>query len=77
MEALPQILTYIMAAPHPEKPVFGMITSGDRTLFVKVRRDENTQYALFDGFLLFNCGNALYDVLRIMKRFGQQALVST
>jgi len=77
MEALPQILTYMMAAPHPENPVFGMITSGDHTLFVKVKRGENPQYALSDGFLLFNRGNALYNVLRILKRFGQQALVST
>ena len=76
MEALPQILTYMMAAPHPEKPVFGMITSGDHTLFVKVRRVENPQYALSDSFFLFNRGNALYNVLRILKRFGQQALVS-
>jgi hypothetical protein len=76
MEALPQILTYMMAAPHPEKPVFGMITSGDHTLFVKVRRGENPQYALSDSFFLFNRGNALYGVLRILKRFGQQALVS-
>lgn len=76
LEALPQILTYMMAAPHPEKSVFGMITSGDHTLFVKVMRDDNPQYALSDSFFLFNRGNALHDVLRILKRFGQQALVS-
>ena len=76
MEALPQVLTYMMAAPHPEKPVFGMISSGDHTLFVKVMRGDNPQYALSDSFFLFNRGNALYDVLRILKRFGQMALIN-
>jgi len=71
MEALPQILTYMMAAPHPEKPVFGMISSGDYTLFVKVTRAETPRYGFSDGFLLFNRGNALYGVLQILKRFGQ------
>jgi len=68
MEALPQILTHMMSATHP---VFGMITSGDHTLFVKVRRNANPQYALSDSFFLFNRGNSLYRVLQILKRFGQ------
>ena len=76
MEALPQILTYMVASPHPEKPVFGLITSGDHSLFVKVTRGENPQYGLSDSFFLFNRGNALYDVLRILKRFGQLTLQS-
>ena len=76
MEALPQILTYMVASPHPEKPVFGLITSGDHSLFVKVTRGETPQYGLSDSFFLFNRGNALYDVLRILKRFGQLTLQS-
>ncbi len=76
MEALPQILTYMVTSPHPEKPVFGLITSGDHSLFVKVTRGETPQYGLSDSFFLFNRGNALYDVLRILKRFGQLTLQS-
>jgi hypothetical protein len=76
MEALPQILTYMMASPHPDKPVFGMITSGDHSLFVKLTRGDMPQYALSDSFFLFNRGNALYGVLQVLKRFGQLTLAN-
>ena len=76
MEALPQILTYMMASPHLDKPVFGMITSGDHSLFVKLTRGGTPQYGLSDSFFLFNRGNALYGVLQVLKRFGQLTLAN-
>jgi hypothetical protein len=76
MEALPQTLTYMMATPHPEKPVFGLMTSGDHSLFVKLTRQDTPQYALSDSFFLFDRGNALYNVLQILKHLGQLTLAN-
>lgn len=67
MEALPQTLTYMVASPN--QVVFGLMTSGDHSIFVKL--DQRTkQYSLSDSFFLFDRGNALYSVLAILKRLG-------
>lgn len=34
--ALPQALTYMMANPNPERPVYGLITNGDEFMFIKM-----------------------------------------
>ena len=70
-EGLAQILAYMLANPHPEKPSFGMITTGGSFIFVKLVKGEIPQYALSDIFEIRNRGNALYDVLRILKRLSQ------
>lgn len=39
LSALPQALTYLMANPNPDKPVFGMVTNGDDILFISFCRE--------------------------------------
>jgi hypothetical protein len=34
--ALPQAMTYMMANPHPDRPVYGLITNGDEFMFIKM-----------------------------------------
>ncbi|MDB9519758.1 restriction endonuclease subunit R [Roseofilum reptotaenium CS-1145] len=70
-EALPQILVYMLASPHPERPCFGMIATGGSFIFVKLVRREVNRYALSDLFSIRNRGNQLYEVLRILKRLSQ------
>lgn len=70
-EALPQILVYMLASPHPERPCFGMIATGGSFIFIKLVRGELNRYALSDLFSLRNRGNQLYEVLRILKRLSQ------
>ncbi|MEM9542399.1 MAG: restriction endonuclease subunit R [Cyanobacteria bacterium P01_E01_bin.42] len=70
-EALPQILTYMLASPHPERPSFGMITTGGTFVFIKLVRGEINRYATSDLFSVRNRGNELYDVLQILKRLSQ------
>ena len=70
-EGLAQILAYMLGNPHPEKPSFGMITTGGSFVFVKLVKGELTQYALSKVFITRNPGNELYDVLRILKRLSQ------
>jgi len=70
-EGLAQILAYMLATPHPEKPSFGMITTGGSFIFVKLVKEETPQYALSDVFELRNRGNDLYSVLSVLKQLGR------
>ncbi|MTJ49574.1 restriction endonuclease subunit R [Dolichospermum sp. UHCC 0259] len=67
-KGLAQILVYMLANPHPDKPCFGMITSGGEFIFVKLVMGNPPRYGLSKGFLTRNPGNELYDVFRILKR---------
>jgi len=71
MVGLPQILTYMMANPNSESVVYGLISNGGRFVFVKLLRENPRQYALSQTYSLFDSGNDLYDVLKILKRLGQ------
>lgn len=68
---LDQILGYMLATPHPQKPVFGMITSGGSFIFIKLVKGNLPQYATSDIFDIRNRGNELYSVLSILKRLSQ------
>jgi hypothetical protein len=70
-EALAQLLTYMLADPHPETPTFGMIATGANFSFVKLVRGETPQYARSAEFVISNPGNELYRVLQILKRLSQ------
>jgi len=69
-----QLLAYMLAAPDPTQPGFGMITTGGNFIFVKLVCDSKPGYALSDQFTLRKRQNELYCVLRILKRLGQQIL---
>jgi hypothetical protein len=69
VKAIPQALTYMLAAPNPDRPVFGAVLNGSEFLFLKLVRREVPQYATSDLFSLLNRGNDLYPVLRILKQF--------
>ncbi|MCU0544836.1 MAG: restriction endonuclease subunit R [Oscillatoriaceae cyanobacterium Prado104] len=71
---LPQILAYMLANPHPEKPCYGAIATGGSFIFVKLVNGESPRYATSKGYLTRNPGNELYDVLRILKRLTQIAM---
>ncbi|HAA33566.1 MAG TPA: restriction endonuclease subunit R [Cyanobacteria bacterium UBA8553] len=73
---LAQILAYMLGNPHPEKPSFGMITTGGSFMFVKLVKGETPQYATSDLFGIGNRQNNLYDVLRVLKRLIQLAISS-
>ena len=70
-EGLAQILAYMLASPHPQKPCFGMITTGGSFIFVKLVQGETPQYATSGVFELRNPGNDLYKVLSIFKQLGR------
>ncbi|RUS95585.1 hypothetical protein DSM106972_089410 [Dulcicalothrix desertica PCC 7102] len=45
-----------------------MITTGGTFVFIKLIKAETPEYALSDIFEIRNRGNALYDVMKILKR---------
>lgn len=70
--ALPQALTYLIANPNPERPVYGLITNGDEFQFIKLLIQPNPQYDLSNIFsLLLPHRNQLYDSMRILKQIRQ------
>jgi hypothetical protein len=72
-----QILAYMLAAPDLSEPVFGLMTNGVDFRFMKLHQRQqpqpSIQYSMSQSFNLFNPGNELYPVLRILKRLGQIA----
>ncbi len=66
-EGLAQILVYMLANPNPEKPSYGMITTGGSFIFIKLVNGEIPHYTTSNIFELRNRGNDLYQVHRILK----------
>lgn len=68
MQALPQTLAYMMGNPAAQAPIFGLITTGEDYLFVKLDPQRH-QYDVSDKFTLSTRqGNQLYAVTAILKR---------
>ncbi|MFN7522182.1 MAG: type I restriction endonuclease, partial [Aphanizomenon sp.] len=62
LEAIPQALTYMLANPHPTKPLFGLVMNGSDFIFIKFSQINQAQYALSDQFTLLKRENELYQV---------------
>jgi len=70
--ALPQIMTYMMANPNPEFPVYGLIGNGDEFMFIKMLTAGIPQYDLSNIYsLLLPHRNQLEDILQILKQIAQ------
>jgi hypothetical protein len=69
--ALPQLLSYMLAAPPSEKPTFGMATNGDEFVFLKLVAGKIPQYDVSRTFSLFPRRHELGEVVRILGRLGE------
>ncbi|MBW4556250.1 MAG: restriction endonuclease subunit R [Trichormus sp. ATA11-4-KO1] len=71
-KAIPQALTYMLAAPHANYPVYSLIMNGEDFQFIKILKQNNSAiYALSDRFTLYRRENELYKVLQILINIGQ------
>lgn len=68
MEALPQALFHMMSSPNLGAPTYGLLTNGNRFIFVKLIQHEAPQFALSEDFSLQSKRNQLHEVLAILKR---------
>jgi hypothetical protein len=70
--ALPQIMTYMMANPNPQIPVYGLIGNGDEFMFIKMLTQGVPQYDFSNIFsLLLPRRNQLEDILQILKQIAK------
>ncbi len=68
---IPQLLTYMMAAPSQQTALFGMVTNGSSFVFVKLDRTQ-AQYDFSDVYTMLSRANPLYPVLQILQRVAQR-----
>ncbi|NEO86940.1 MAG: restriction endonuclease subunit R [Spirulina sp. SIO3F2] len=75
---LPQLLTYMLVAPQTSTPLYGVITTGNEFVFVKLlRQAQQPCYRISKGLRLRDPGvNPLYEVLQIFRHLSQLAIAS-
>lgn len=66
---IPQALSYMLAAPKSDKPLYGLVTNGSSFLFLKLVQQNQPFYARSPEFLL-NQDNGLEKTLQIMKQLS-------
>ncbi len=69
--ALPQLLTYLMAKPETEQPLFGVLTNGDEVVFVKLKKDDTQHYDLSRAFSLYTVSSELTNAFQVLKKLSQ------
>ena len=69
---IPQVLSYMLGNPEPEKPAFGFVTNGIDFMFLKLERRDRPQYGESYPFSMRR-GDDLQTVLRILKHLRQLA----
>ncbi|BAY10519.1 hypothetical protein NIES2098_36910 [Calothrix sp. NIES-2098] len=71
LEAITQAVAYMLANPHQEKPVFGLVMNGSDFIFLKLIQENHPEYAFSDQFTLLKRENELYQVLGVLKKLSQ------
>jgi len=75
--ALPQIMTYMMANPNPQIPVYGLIGNGDEFMFIKMLTSGVPQYDFSNIFsLLLPRRNQLEDIFQILKQIAKIMIIN-
>jgi hypothetical protein len=66
--ALPRTLAYLMANPHRNYPMFGMLTNGDDIVFVKI---ENQKYGISRVFAPLTAQGELEIACRVLRKIAE------
>lgn len=66
---IPQILSYMLAAPQRGLPLYGLVTNGTDFVFLKLLRQDHPLYARSRQFILAQ-DHDLEQVLQILKRLA-------
>jgi hypothetical protein len=66
---IPQVLSYMLATPESERPLYGLVTNGSSFLFLKLVMADVPRYARSKEFILAQ-DDGLVLTLQIMKRLG-------
>jgi len=68
---IPQALSYMLATPVGDRPMFGLVTTGSEFVFLKLVQQPTPLYTSSRVFSMLSPINELYDVLQILKTLGQ------
>jgi len=66
---IPQVLSYMLAVPHQNRPLYGLVTNGSSFVFLKLVQQGTPRYARSKEFIL-DQDNGLAITLQIMKKLG-------
>jgi hypothetical protein len=72
---IPQVLSYMMASPHRNRPLFGLVTNGSSFAFLKLIQQDVPRYAKSKEFIL-NQDDGLALTLQILKKLAEIAQIS-
>ncbi len=67
---IPQVLSYMLAAPNGDRPRYGLVTNGTDFVFLKLLVQDTPQYARSRQFVLGQ-DHDLDRVLQILKRLAE------
>ncbi len=70
--ALPQLLTYLMANPQSDQPLYGLVTNGDEVLFVKLTQQPVARYDLSRAFSLYTASSEVSHAFQVLKTISQE-----
>ncbi|MGF1569382.1 MAG: type I restriction endonuclease subunit R [Nodosilinea sp.] len=71
LQGIPQTLAYMMGSPQGQSLTYGLITTGEDFLFLKLSRQPTAQYALSNKFtLLSDEQNNLHRVAQVLKQLA-------
>jgi predicted type IV restriction endonuclease len=66
---IPQVLSYMLASPHPDRSIYGLVTNGSNFVFLKLVGREIPQYIRSQEFVLEN-PHDLDRVLQVLKQLA-------
>lgn len=74
--AIPQALAYMMASPHRDRPVYGLVSNGEEFIFLKVQALPTPTYSTSKLYATFfpPDSQALSEVMQVLKRIKAIAL---
>jgi hypothetical protein len=72
---IPQVLSYMMASPHRNQPLFGLVTNGSSFVFLKLLGQDAPRYAKSKEFIL-DQDNGLALTLQILKKLAAIAQIN-
>jgi Type I restriction enzyme R protein N terminus (HSDR_N) len=66
---IPQALTYMLASPQRQRPLYGMVTNGSNFIFLKLTHQKMPSYSLSEEFTLRRSED-LFTVMRVLKQLA-------
>jgi hypothetical protein len=69
---IPQVLAYMLGAPHLDRPVYGLVTNGSNFVFLKLEQQDRPIFDRSKEFVL-ETEHDLEMVLKIMKQLADRS----